>query len=97
MATIYHRQARGNVPDCPQCMDETGESFKLGDNRGKCPLCNRFAQRVRREVLASLQEEYREEFQRLTSIVEETLADHYIADYRHRSLVSAGYRPKEDR
>ena len=70
---------------------------KMGDRRGRCPLCNRFAQRVRREVLASLQEAHREEFQRLTSIIEEMLAPQYIADYRHRSLAAAGYRqPKKD-
>lgn len=39
---------------CPECSSTHGGHARIGNRKKTCPLCNRFAQAVRRAVAADL-------------------------------------------
>lgn len=43
---------------CPACEPTHGGLARIGNRKSTCPLCNRFAQKVRRQVAADLTRAY---------------------------------------
>ena len=43
---------------CPACKTKHGGAARIGNRKTSCTLCNRFAQRVRRQVTSTLMAAY---------------------------------------
>lgn len=56
---------------CPACRARlTPGTARIGNRRNSCKLCNRFVQKVRRVVHKQLQEQFEDEYKKLTARVE---------------------------
>lgn len=63
---------RSGVLVCPHCYPKHGGASRIGNRKNTCHLCNRFAQRVRREVARALTAAHPEEAAALRVYFENT-------------------------
>lgn len=68
---------------CPECrMRGVGSNARIGNRRGKCKMCNRYAQAERRELLLELHERYPEVILKLRAEIGLKLYPGYIKEFQ---------------
>lgn len=67
------RMAQPIERPCPSCIDEGRGLSRIGNHRAKCRLCNSFARRLERSIIAELKRSNSEAYAELREATETRL------------------------